>query len=223
MQNKLASVKSDAMSGINNVAKEFDNEMERMTQVVHTPPSSKGGAHTLKIPVEAMDTAERSAYKPMESFGPKVQSILDDIKGVPGYSAQTNKIVNLTKELSALAGEDGITSLEKLQSIRQKIDALIKDPSQSTFKMSAYEEALTTLRRDIAEHIRDKMLPEFDKLRGSSFESLRNELLENNYKYAMAASAEDLLNKGAGRESKNRVMSLTDVIVGAGGLASGGP
>lgn len=234
LSDKIGQVKNKAMGDINSVSKSFDSEMDKMLQIGETT-LTKGDElqHVLKIPTEAINLKQKIAYKPAESFGPKVEEILDGIRGVPGYQGQVSRISKLNEELAALAGPDGISSLDKLQGIRQKIDALIKDHAESPIKMSSYQKTLQELRRDIAEHIREKMLPEFDILRkklapnNPDLVSLRDKLLNGNYKMTMASNAEDLITKGMGREAKNRVVSLTDMIatdmfVGAAGGALGG-
>lgn len=157
------------------------------------------------------------------------------IRNVPGYEGQVAKIQNYVNSLRA---REGTLSVKELHEFRKLTDQLVKDFSKSPEKMTQYENVLKFVRTEISDHIKDKIVPFYDKLnigklnieagtmdvssvKGTT--NLAKELYDANKNYKMASEVSDLINKAEARKDARRLISLTDFILGTGTYAVADP
>jgi hypothetical protein len=157
------------------------------------------------------------------------EEFLANIRNVPGYEGQVAKI---QKYVNSLRAKEGTLSVKELHEFRKMTDQLVKDFSKSPEKMTQYENVLKFVRSEISDHIKDKIVPFYDKLNIGKLDletgnisltkqgtNLAKELYDANRNYKMSSEVSDLINKAEARKDARRLISLTDFILGTGTYA----
>lgn len=162
------------------------------------------------------------------------KEVLEGIKNIPGYKTDVKKVSNYVAELREVGKVD---SLVKLNQIRKGIDKKI---GWGKAEPGIMDDIYKTVRRHIATHVKDNILPTFDQIRIaaaknrlldkaqlSTLDSTAEALNKANREYFMGSKVQDLISKAAGKTLKRGSISKTDTTLGAllgtASIASGNP
>jgi len=218
----------DQLSGkVNQALKESGENIEKVAdiyddffkKIIKDNPEFEEAAKTLKKNWDRINN-----YDFNKVADELEKDVLSKIKDMPGYKTQAANVEKYIEELKDLGP---VSSLKDLNKIRQQTDKLIKWAKKEPSMM---DEVYQTVRTDISNHIKNKMLPNFDKFKNvlvnqydvaldqKTLKETADTIYKANYEYTMGSKVKDMLKKAEGRAQNRRGMGLTDNQWTLGGL-----
>lgn len=162
-------------------------------------------------------TREQEIWLKSQQFKPNEAATILKDKIRQEYSHVPKKV--LEQRLSVvdewLSGDTPM-SITDAQKFKQQMQNFIKDKSYWQGNPNASQEALLGIRKSIKEGI-EKNADAFSKVIGGA----GGEVKETNRQLGQYLQAGDIIDDANIRDNANRMVSLTDMIAGAGGGASG--